>query len=393
MGKGNSEIVQLAGQHMFELFRKVNTDSPLIYHGFKRSRELVDVCKEIAKGCKLNGEDGQILLLSAWFHDAGYAVAKDGGREKSIELARAFLAQKGQPEGLADAVAACLEVVDDEYAHAGLTDEVLHDALLAPLASKNHVEEAELLRLEEERRTGKSYSDVEWTQGRIDYLHGHAYRTRWAQLEYNGQRAKNLVRLHKLLRRQLDEATEQRAEEAKISKNAGRTVEGIFGDLTRNLLRLLSIADRRTSTMIHVNAIMMSLVVGLVLRNIEEHRNLLVPTVALLFVNVAVVVLSILSLRAGRWKGRRVPRDEMPAHDANLLLVTNEVDVSLPDYLGRMNELMADGPALQTAMIEYLYFARKQLIRRRKTLQFTYDIFIYGLALALVLFTVAIIRQ
>src|SRR5712671_3940256 len=297
MGKGNSEIVQLAGQHMFELFRKVNTYSPLIDHGFKRSRELVDVCKEIAKGCKLNGEDGQILLLSAWFHDAGYAVAKDGGREKSIELARAFLAQKGQPEGLADAVAACLEVVDDEYAHAGLTDEVLHDALLAPLASKNHVEEAELLRLEEERRTGRSYSDVEWTQGRIDYLHGHAYRTRWAQLEYNGQRAKNLVRLHKLLRRQMEDLA---AGGAKIASRPARTTERLFGELTRNQLKLLSIADRRTSTMIHVNAIMISLLVGLVLRKIEEYRDLLVPSVVLLCVNMAVVLLSILSLRAGR---------------------------------------------------------------------------------------------
>jgi len=39
-------------------------------------------------------------------------------------------------------------------------------------------------------------------------------------------------------------------------------VESVFSDLTRNQLRLLSIADRRTATMIHVNAIMISLVVG-----------------------------------------------------------------------------------------------------------------------------------
>ncbi|MFL5312198.1 MAG: Pycsar system effector family protein [Myxococcales bacterium] len=391
MGKGDQEIVRLAGQYMFELFRGASAGHPLIYHGFKRSRELVEACKEIAKGCKLNGDDGQVLLLSAWFHDAGYAVANEGEREKGIELARAFLARQGQPESVADSVAACLEVVDDENSHASLADEVLHDALLAPLASKNYVEEAELLRLEEERRTARSYSDVEWTQGRIDYLQRHAYRTRWAQLEYNGQRAKNLVRLHKLLRRRLGQATEQKAEEAKISKGVGKTVEGIFGDLTRSQLKLLSIADRRTSTMIHVNAIMMSLVVGLVLRKIEEHHNLLIPTVALLCVNLAVVVLSVVSLRAG--SGRRVLRDDISAHDANLLLVTNEVEVPLPDYRERMNQLVADAPALQKAMIEYLYFGRKLLIHRRRTLQLTYDIFIYGLAVAVVLFTVAIARQ
>jgi predicted metal-dependent HD superfamily phosphohydrolase len=393
MGKGDSEIVRLAGQHIFELFRNVNADHSLIYHGYKRSRELVDECKDIAKGCKLNGDDGQVLLLSAWFHDAGYVVAKNGDRKKSIELARAFLVSQGQPESVVDDVAACLEVVDDENAHDGPAHEVLHDALLAALAGKNYVEDAELLRFEEERRSDKSYSDVEWIQSRIDCFNKHTYRTRWAQLEYNGRRARNLVRLHKLLRKQLHESSEQKAEEAKISKNVGKTVDNIFNYLTRNQFKLLSMADRRTSTMIHVNAIMISLLVGLVLRKIDEYRHLLIPTVALLCVNLAVVVSSILSLRAGRAKLRGLLREEIPAHEANLLLVTNEVNVSLPDYAERMSELAADGPAVQKAMIEHLYFGRKLLIQRWKALQLTYDIFVYGLVVALLFFTVAIIRQ
>jgi hypothetical protein len=392
MAKDDPDIVRLAGRHVFELFRNANTDSPLIYHGLKRSRELVDACREIAKGSKLNGADAEVLLLSAWFHDAGSA-AGNGGREKSIEIARAFLAHHEQPKSLADAVAACLEVVDDGDTHDGLADEVLHDALLAPLASKNYVAEAELLRLEEEGRTGKRYSDVEWTQSRIDYLHKHTYRTRWAQLEYNGPRAKNLVRLHKLLRRQMEEAAEHQADDAKVANTLGRVAGKIFGDLTSNQFKLLSIADRRTSTMIHVNAIMISLVVGLVLRKIDEYRHLLVPTVALLCVNLAVVILSILSLRAGRWAVGRFLREETPAYDANLLVVSNEDTVRLPDYVAGMNELLADPPGLQKAMIEYLYFLRKQLIRRRQALQLTYDIFIYGLAISLVFFAVAIVRR
>jgi len=90
MSKDDSEIVRLAGQHVFDLFRNANGTSSLVYHGFKRSRALVDDCKEIAKGNKLNGSEGQVLMLSAWFHDAGFAV-NGGGREKSIEIARARL--------------------------------------------------------------------------------------------------------------------------------------------------------------------------------------------------------------------------------------------------------------------------------------------------------------
>ena len=392
MAKDDPDIVRLAGQHVFELFQKANTDPPLLYRGYKRSRELVDTCKEIAKGNKLNGAEGEVVLLSAWFHDAGYA-AGNGEREKSIELARAFLARQGQPESLTDAVAACLALGDGGATRDGVAHEVLLDALLVPLANKGHVAEAELLRLEEEGRTGKRYSDVEWTQSRIDYLEKHAYRTRWAQLEYDGQRAKSIVRLRKRLRKQREEATGHRADEARIAKTLGRTVESIFGDLTKNQLKLLSIADRRTSTMIHVNAIMISLLVGLVLRKIEEYGHLLVPTVVLLCVNLAVVILSILSLRAGRGSVGRFVRDDAAAYEANLLVMNNEEDVRLPDYMERMNQLLADAPALQKAMVEYLYFGRTMLVRRRKTLQLTYDIFIYGLAIAVLFFAVAMILR
>jgi len=395
MAKTDSDIVRLAGQHVFQLFSGAGADVPLIYHGFKRTRALVDDTRDIAKGSKLNGEEGQMLLLSAWFHDAGKAATKNGSweqhREKSIELARAFLESQGQAESVADAVAACLGAVDDgENAHNALATDVLHDALLAPLAGKNYLEDVELLRLEEERRTGKVYTDVEWTQKQIDYLHKHTYRTRWAQLEYEGGRARNLGRLYKILRRQQGQASEQQAEEARVSKTLGRTAENLFADLTRNQLKVLSIADRRTSTMIHVNAIMISLVVALILRKIDEHRNLIVPTIALLCVNLAVVFVSIYSMRAGRELRRFRDRDEVPVHQANLLITSNDAGVSMPEYLERMNGLVADPPALQKKLFEYLYFGRNLIIHRQKMLQVSYDIFIYGLAASLLLFTVSV---
>ncbi|HWE22731.1 MAG TPA: Pycsar system effector family protein [Myxococcales bacterium] len=391
MGKGDSEIVRLAAQHVFDLFSGANGDFPLIFHGYERSRGLVDDCRDIAKGNDLNSRRGDVLLLSAWFHDAAYAVTSDGSKEKSIELARGFLKSHRQTEGLADAVAACLGSTDRDDDHGDLENEVLHDALLAPLASKDFIEEAELLRLEEQNRSGKTYSDVEWTRRLIEHLQKNPYRTRWAKLEYDGGRARNLSRLYKLLRRQLDEATEQKAEEAKSSKNAGRTVEGLFGDLTRNLLRTLSIADRRTATMIHVNAIMITIVVGLVMRKIEEHRNLILPTIVLLAVNLAVVVMSIVSMRAGR--ELRYAREEMPVHDANLLVTTNNVKIHLSDFMRRMENLVGDPAALQKELFEYLYFLRNLLIYRKRNLQLSYDVFIYGLAGSIILFTVAVVWQ
>jgi predicted metal-dependent HD superfamily phosphohydrolase len=393
MHKNDADIVRLAGQYVFELFRNANADCSLVYHGFTRSRELVDACKEIAKGCKLDDDAERVVLLSAWFHDAGYAVASDGDRAKSIEAARKFLADRAQPESLADAVASCLEAIADGHVPDAPAHEVLHDGLLARLANKNYLEEAALLRLEEERRNGKSCSDPEWIQGRIEYFHAHPYRTLWAQREYNGQRAKNLLRLDKLRKKEIEEREEPRADEAKLSKNVGRTIESLYDNVTRNQIRLVAIADHRTSTMLHVNAIMISLTVALVLRRLDEQSKLMVPTVVLLCVNLAVVVLSILSMRSGAPKLRGRGSEEGRAHEANVLELMNVTEVSLPAFLAHIRELAADAPALQRSYMECIYFGRKYLIQRKKALQLTYDIFICGLAGALLLFVLAMVRN
>jgi len=394
MGKHDTDLVRVAAEHVFELFRGANPDTPLVYHGFNRTRELVVACKDIAKGCKLENDELEPLLLAAWFHDAGYAVGLDGDERKSVELCRDFLARHRAPTPLRDHVIARLDGANGDGASAPRIatagDDVLHDAILTSLACKSYLQDVELLRLETERRQGKLYSDVEWTQQCIAFFDRHPFRTRYAQLEYNEGRAANLVALHKLLRKQVEEAAEERAEQARISKGLGKNVESIFYYLTKIQIGLVGLADHRTSTMIHVNAIMISIVVGLLLRRLESERYLLAPTVVLLTVNLIVIFISIYSMRSAR---STLLKDEWRIHDANLLLFTNDTPLPLPEYAERIKRLALDVPGLQKSMIEHLYFVRKVLVVRQRALRRTYDVFIYGLALSLIFFGVAWMRR
>jgi Family of unknown function (DUF5706) len=394
MGKHDNGLVRVAAKHVFELFRNAKPDVPLVYHGFNRTRELVVACKDIAKGCKLEDGELEILLLAAWFHDAGYAVALDSDERKSVELCRDFLAGQQARATVRDRVIAVLDGLNGAAGSAPRTstagDDVLHDAILTSLASKSYLQDAELLRLEIERRRGRLYTDVEWTQECIAFFDHHPFRTRYAQLEYNARRAANLVGLHKLLRKQVDEAAEARAEQARIAKGVGKNVESIFYYLTKMQVGLVGLADRRTSTMIHVNAIMISIVIGLLLRHIDSERSLLVPTLVLLTVNLIAIFVSIYSMRSAR---STLLKDEWRIHDANLLLFTNDTSISLPEYAERIKRLALDVPGLQKSMIEHLYFLRKMLVDRQRALRITYDVFIYGLALSLVVFGLALIRR
>jgi Family of unknown function (DUF5706) len=385
MGKHDKGIAGLAAEHVFELFRQ-GAGNGLIFHGFKRSRDVVAAAKEIGKGMKLDEGEMPVLLLAAWFHDAAYAVSPDGDRKKGIEVARAFLARQGAPAELADAVASVIESAE-RPADGQRLGEILHDALLVPLANKDFVREAELYRLEQERRSAKRLSDVEWTQWCIAFVERHGYRTRYAQIEYDGGREANLIKLHKLLREQQDEAEERRADEEKAKKGAVKTVENVFYFFTKMVIQVMSVADRRTSTMIHVNAIMISAVVAFLLRRIETQRYLLVPTLVLLAVNLVVIFISVYSMRIGPM------RREQASHATNVFVIDNAAPVSLEQYQESMNALAVDGPGLQQAMIQQLYFSREILNQRRRALRLTYDVFIYGLAFSLAVFAFVLVRQ
>jgi predicted metal-dependent HD superfamily phosphohydrolase len=392
MSKHDDPIVRLAAQQVFQIFRNARPDNPLVFHNFGRTRALVDASREIAKGAKLDDADLPVLLVAAWFHDTGYALGPKGNRKQSAEAARAFLAEQRQPQHLADEVAAAIEATDSPSPDK-LVQEVLHDALLIPIANKEYLAIAEQFRLELERRKGEVHSDVEWTQICIAFFDNHHFRTRYAQIECNAGRAANLVRLHKVLRKQVGEAAEHDAEEAKVTKGVGKTVENLFDSISRNQVQLFKILDRRTSTMIQVNAIMITLVVGLLLRRVEDHRELLMPTLLLLTANLVTIFISIYSMRVGRAGLRRILGSDAPAHDENLLMFSNDTQWSLDEYKRRMERLATNWPALQQTLVEAMYFIRKLLIQRVKALRISYDVFIAGLVISVVAFAFAMIRR
>ncbi|TMA19234.1 MAG: hypothetical protein E6J84_04505 [Deltaproteobacteria bacterium] len=137
---------------------------------------------------------------------------------------------------------------------------------------------------------------------------------------------------------------------------------------------------------------MITLVVGLLLRRLEEQRYLMVPTFVLLAVNLLTIVISIYSMRIGRSRLRQILGGDVAVHDDNLLMFSNDTPWSLDEYRARMNRLATSWPALQQTLVDDMYFIRKLLLERTKALRVSYDVFIAGLAIAVVAFVVAIIR-
>jgi hypothetical protein len=222
------------------------------------------------------------------------------------------------------------------------------------------------------RRGGARLSDLDWSERCIEFVEEHPFRTRYAQLEYNRGRADNLVKLHNLLREQREEAAEESAQAEKAERSLGNTVEDLYTDITRDQWKLLSVADRRTATMVHVNAIMISLIVALLLRHIDTHPHLLAPTLVLLAVNLVSVLISILSMRAPRSLKRpwQPDKEASAAHDKNL--PCSRTSCHDPRPVPRVDgKSRARPPALQGPG-DLLHAADPQLARGM--LRLTYDV-------------------
>jgi len=80
---------------------------------------------------------------------------------------------------------------------------------------------------------------------------------------------------------------------------------------------------------------------------------------------------------------------DLPPGDGSLLLTTDDLKMSLSDYLDRMNRLVSCPAELQRVMFEYLYFGRDLIVHRKRMLPLSYNVFIGGLTLSLLLFMVA----
>lgn len=70
-------------------------DGSFVFHNLEHTRNVVARCREIANFYDLTGNEIEILLLAAWFHDTGYLFTKPQKHEKkSVEIVHNFLINK-----------------------------------------------------------------------------------------------------------------------------------------------------------------------------------------------------------------------------------------------------------------------------------------------------------
>jgi hypothetical protein len=140
--------------------------------------------------------------------------------------------------------------------------------------------------------------------------------------------------------------------------------------------------------MITANSIIISVMLSILLRKLEDNPKPMIPTIILLIVCVSSMVFAILSTCPALSKGT-FSTEQLDSREVNLLFFGNFYEMDLPSYDRGMRIMMDDPEFLYGSMIHDIYFQGRVLGVKYKHLRLTYSIFMFGIITAVAAFLIA----
>ncbi len=369
------------------------------FHNLDHTQDVVNAVQVIGQHSNLTADEMESALVAAWLHDVGYANGSKNHEETSAERARELLQELGASDRKVTEVTEAIRATKMPQQPKSLVAQVLCDADLFHLSTSACQEKSEMLRKEMKALGTKDLSAEESLNATMDFMRQHTYHTLYGKTVLEQNKQKNIKKLKKTLRpeisakehRKLQEEVEKlrsKLERERILK-PDRGIETMFRTTSHNHIMLSQMVDSKASILITINSIILSLVVSVLIRKLEENPYLLIPTILLISVCLATMVFSILASRPNVSSGK-FTRDDIENKRTNLLFFGNFHAMNVEDYQWGMKEMMKDADYLYSSLIKDIYYLGKVLGRKYRHLRIAYSIFMYGFVVAILSFIIAL---
>ncbi len=372
-------------------------DTSFVYHNLTHTQRVVEKVKELAEQCSLSDYEKNILTIAAWFHDTGYTKNVKKHEEESVAIAKTFLISQNCSEKDIDAISDLIMATSMNHVPKNQLEKIIRDADCAHIGSKNYIKICELLRKEWELTCNKTLTETEWLDENINFLATkHKFYTNEAALNWDKRKSKNISELLKA-KKKLDidnKKLKQKKEALTFKKNKvelpERGIETMFRVTMKNHIALSNIADTKANILLSVNAIIVSLVLSNLIPKLDNPSNhyLIIPTAIFVIVTVASIILSVLATRPNVTSGKFTKKD-VANKNVNLLFFGNFHKMGLKDFEWAMGEMMQDRDYLYSSMKKDLYFLGLVLNKKYKILRLTYSVFMIGIIVSVIAFTIA----
>lgn len=390
-------------------FFHTHVNENLVYHNQQHTENVVNAATDIANHYQLSDQDYFTVICAAWFHDIGYFIDPTHHEEKGAQEAILFLKGKGVEEQVVLNVTACIYATRLPQKPQTLLEQIVADADLFHFGTSKFGDYNKVMRREYMALHHVSISKDEWRRRTIELLQGHQYHTDYCRVLLNDTKAKNLEKLKAkeadkhpgvmkatpVLTPPSPEKTIKAPDAATDEKNKRknrpeRGIETMFRITSANHQRLSDMADSKAHIMISVNSIIISVLVSVLLKNLEQFPQYTIPAMLLLGISLVTIVFSILATRPSIPPGTFTPAD-ISEKKVNLLFFGNFFKMSLEDYTAGMLAVMDDRDFLYRSLIKDVYSQGVVLGTKYQRLRASYNVFMFGLIASVIAFAIAAI--
>ena len=373
------QLIDQAARYVTDLFAQ-HPAPALHYHNLSHTQQVVLAAQEIAHSYSLNEEERAAVVIAAWFHDVGYLKSYEDHEAESAALAQAFLSQHEVPEAFIRQVTACIETTAWPSHPSGPLQEIICDADMAHLASDDYLTRTQDLRKEIKEHSGNKLGKTMWARRNRQFFEKHTYFTEYAQTHYEPRKQKNYAALVA----QVDKKSGKKKKEIIASREAGVLFRIVF----RNHMDLSAIADTKANIMISVNSILLSVLVTVLFRNLDDYPNLWLPSAILVTVCLLAIVFAVLATLPRITHGSFQQGDEREKR-AKLLFFGNFHDMPIADFLAGMQQTIQDDSLVYDSLSRDLHYLGKVLHRKYVMLRRSYLVFVIGWVISIVAFVIA----
>ena len=383
-----NKILNTAQEFIFKLFKE-SDQKQLIYHNYIHTYDVVSASADIAEGSGLKEKDIELLLLSAWFHDAGYVDTYKGHELVSTEYASKFLKEHNYSDDDIAIVTGAILATEYPQRPKTLLEEILCDADFSHFGDKDYIEKGQLLRLEWELM-GVCPEDDDWPSTDVQFLSEHSYFTEFSQRKLTEKKGKNILKLREIQAKKAEKKVieVEKLNKLKTKKDVPeRGIETMFRVSFKNHMALSGIADNKANIMLSINAIIISISLSTLIPNFDENPQLIIPTMILLLVCIVTIVFATLSTRPKISKKNKIS-EPINFDKTSLLFFGNFYKMPLSEFETKMDELMINKKLLYGSLTKDIYNLGVVLGRKYKFLRICYNIFMYGMIVSVATFLI-----
>lgn len=161
---------------------------------------------------------------------------------------------------------------------------------------------------------------------------------------------------------------------SKVEPRSERGAETLFRLVSKNQYTLNAMIDRKSNILISINALILSIILGTVLSQLDQDPHLIYPTIIMLGTNLISISYAIFATRPELKHGGR--------EIGNIMFYGNFNDMEEDQYTEKLTNLMYQGDELYRVIAKDTFYLGKTINRKFKLLRKSFHVFLLGIILA-----------